>query len=229
MPSILITGANRGIGLEFARQYHALGWQVVACCRNPAVSDALTQLSKTGSLTVEQLDVADLESIDRLAAHLGDISLDLLINNAGVFTDTGAPFGQFNYDNWLRNFQVNTIGPAKMVETFYPHLLRGAHRKVVCLSSQMASISAAGRDGAYSYRASKAGLNGVMATMARELVDPMIHFYLFHPGWVATDMGGAEAPVKPVESVTQMRQQIETRNPEGGALFLTYNGTELRW
>lgn len=229
MPSILITGANRGIGLEFTRQYHALGWQVIACCRNPAASDALTQLSKTGSLTVEQLDVADLESIDRLATRLGDISLDLLINNAGVFTDTGAPFGQFNYDNWLRNFQVNTIGPAKMVEIFYPHLLRGTQRKVVCLSSQMASISAAGRDGAYSYRASKAGLNGVMATMARELVDPMIHFYLFHPGWVATDMGGAEAPVKPVESVTQMRQQIETRNPEGGALFLTYNGTELRW
>ena len=229
MPSVLITGANRGIGLEFARQYQAAGWQVIACCRNPAAADDLAALTQSGSLSIEQVDVADLTSIDKLATALADISLDLLINNAGIFTDTGAPFGQFNYDDWLRNFQVNTIGPAKMVEAFYPHLLRGDLRKVACLSSQMASISAAGRDGAYSYRASKAGLNGTMATLARELVDPLFHFYLFHPGWVATDMGGAEAPVKPRESVTKIREQIQTRNPEGGALFLTYAGTELHW
>jgi len=229
MPSVLITGANRGIGLEFARQYQAAGWQVIACCRNPAAADKLTALAESGSLSIKQLDVADLASIDKLAAELTDLSLDLLINNAGIFTDIGAPFGQFNYDDWLRNFQVNTIGPTKMVEAFYPHLLRGDLHKVACLSSQMASISAAGRDGAYSYRASKAGLNGAMATLARELVEPMFHFYLFHPGWVATDMGGAEAPVKPRESVNKMRGQIETRNPEGGALFLTYEGTELHW
>ncbi|HAC33210.1 MAG TPA: short-chain dehydrogenase, partial [Gammaproteobacteria bacterium] len=139
------------------------------------------------------------------------------------------PFGQFDYDDWITSFKVNAIGPTKLVEALYPNLVKGRLRKVVCLSSQMASISAAGRDGAYSYRASKAALNGAMATLARELVDPMIHFYLFHPGWVATDMGGSEAPIKPAESVAQMRQQIEQKNPQGGALFLNYTGTELHW
>ncbi len=229
MPSVLITGANRGIGLEFVRQYCDLGWQVTACCRNPDNSEALQALTASGQLTIEQLDVTDLAGIEQLASKLKDQPLDLLINNAGIFTDPGAPFGQFNYADWQRNFAVNTIGPAKMVEAFYPHLLSGELRKVACLSSQMASITAAGRDGAYSYRASKAALNGAMATLARELIEPMIHFYLFHPGWVATDMGGAEAPVKPRDSVSQMRKQIEQRNPEGGALFLTYNGTELHW
>lgn len=229
MPAVLITGANRGIGLEFTRQYLQQGWRVFACCRNPAAATELAKIAGDEALEVVQMDVTELESIDRVAAELKDIALDMLINNAGIFTDQGAPFGAFNYDNWLTNFKVNTIGPTRLVEALYPNLLKGRQRKVVCLSSQMASISAAGRDGAYSYRASKAALNGAMATLARELVDPMIHFYLFHPGWVATDMGGSEAPIKPVESVSQMRQQIENKTPEGGALFLNYNGSELHW
>ncbi len=229
MPAVLITGANRGIGLEFTRQYLQQGWRVFACCRNPAAATELTKFANDEALEVVQMDVADLDSIDRVAAELKDIALDMLINNAGIFADQGAPFGQFNYSDWLTSFKVNTIGPTKLVEVLYPNLLKGRLRKVVCLSSQMASISAAGRDGAYSYRASKAALNGAMATLARELIDPMIHFYLFHPGWVATDMGGSEAPLKAAESVTEMRRQIEKHTPEGGALFLTYNGTELHW
>lgn len=229
MPAVLITGANRGIGLEFTRQYLQQGWRVFACCRDSATATDLAKIASDEALEVVQMDVTDLDSIDRVAAELKDIALDMLINNAGVFADQGAPFGQFDYDDWITSFKVNAIGPTKLVEALYPNLVKGRLRKVVCLSSQMASISAAGRDGAYSYRASKAALNGAMATLARELVDPMIHFYLFHPGWVATDMGGSEAPIKPAESVAQMRQQIEQKNPQGGALFLNYTGTELHW
>lgn len=139
MATVLVTGANRGLGLEFCRQYAAEGWDVLACCRHPEKAGQLTVLA---NVRVLELDVGDFADIDRLAKELKDTAIDVLINNAGVYGDSsGHGFGQLDYAAWTRTLQINTQAPVKMAEAFLPHLQRGKHKRLVSVSSQMGSIA----------------------------------------------------------------------------------------
>ncbi|HEV7930050.1 MAG TPA: SDR family NAD(P)-dependent oxidoreductase, partial [Nitrosospira sp.] len=159
MKTTLITGANRGIGLEFTRQFAADGWRVLACARRPDKSDALNTLAAQhpGQISVHRLDVVDHPGIDQLASSLADQPIDLLCNNAGVYTDPhGGALNNSDYDAWTRAFLINTMATLKMVRAFRPHIVRSDQKTVVTISSKMGSIADNDSGGSYMYRSSKA-------------------------------------------------------------------------
>ena len=169
MPTVLVTGASRGLGLEFTRQYAAAGWQVIACARDPAAAADLRAVADgaAGRVAVQRLDVADHASIDRLSATLADARIDVLVNSAGTmgngnFAAQGLAFGAFgtsDYDDWQRVFRLNVMGPMKMAEAFVQQVARSEQRKVVTLTSILGSIARNTRGSLYAYRASKAAVN----------------------------------------------------------------------
>lgn len=229
MNTVLITGSNRGIGLEFCRQYLQDGWRVYATCRLPDAATELQSLAReSANISLHQLDLRDWSAIDRLAVELADIKLDILLNNAGIFTDQQRPFGDFDFTAWETSFRVNTIAPVKMAEAFFAPLIRGDEKKLVNISSTMGSISQGG-GGACSYRASKAALNAAMNCLSREFTQQGIQLYLFHPGWVATDMGTSAATLSPAQSAKEMRRVIATVTPKPGRTFINHLGQELPW
>ena len=188
MPTLLITGANRGLGLEFCRQYAAEGWQVLACCRNP---ETATELANMPNVRVFSLDVADFAQIDKLAAQLQDTAIDVLINNAGIYGDSDKHrFGQLDYAAWMQTLTINTQAPVKMAEAFLPALNRGHKKLVVSISSLMGSIADNSSGGSLLYRSSKAALNAAMKSLAIDLEGQGIGVLVLHPGWVKTDMVG---------------------------------------
>ena len=227
MATVLITGANRGLGLEFCRQYAAEGWQVLACCRNP---ETVGQLADIPNVRVFPLDVSDFSQIDKLAAQLQDTAIDVLINNAGIYGDSDQRgLGQLDYAAWTKTLTINTQAPVKMAEAFLPNLQRGDKKRLVSISSQMGSIADNGSGGSILYRSSKAALNAAMKSVAIDLEDQGIGVLVVHPGWVKTDMGGPNALIDAQESVTGMRQVIArfTLAQSGG--FLKYDGSTLPW
>jgi NAD(P)-dependent dehydrogenase (short-subunit alcohol dehydrogenase family) len=231
MQTILITGANRGIGLEFCRQYAEAGWQVIATCRQPAQAEALNELSSQyANLQVHALDVADFLRITALSQALADIDIDVLLNNAGIYPDSAeSGFGQLNYQHWARAFWVNSIAPAKLAEAFLPNLQRSRKKLLVSISSLMGSIADNTSGGSLLYRSSKAALNATMKTLAIELQSYGIGVLILHPGWVKTDMGGQNALIEASESVTGMRQCIDGFIPAQSGSFLKYDGKPLPW
>lgn len=232
MKTTLITGANRGIGLEFARQYAADGWNVLACTRHPEKSDALNNLAAEypGQLQIMQLDVADHEQIEALSMKLADAAIDLLINNAGIYSDTDTKgFGHTDYDEWARVFRINTMAPLKMAESFSAQLTRSGLKTLVTLSSIMGSVSETSSGGIYLYRSSKAAVNMVVKTLAIDLKTNGITAIVFHPGWVQTDMGGQHAAITTGQSVSGMRQVISTLKLSDSGKFLDYTGREIPW
>lgn len=229
MKSVLVTGSNRGLGLEFCRQYLAEGWRVYATCRAPDQAQELQKLrGRSANISLHPLDVGNRATIDQLAGQLPDIPLDLLINNAGVSVGDQLPFGSFAFDDWETVFRINTIGPVKMAEAFLEHLTRGTEKKLVNLSSMMGSITLGG-GGACPYRASKAALNAAMNCLSGEFSSRGIAVYLLHPGWVATDMGTAAAPLSPRQSVANMRNVIASTTPGPGGRFFDHLGGKLPW
>lgn len=238
MPTVLITGASRGLGLEFVRQYSAAGWQVLAGCRTPDTARDLAALAaaSSGRITVHALDVEDHASIDRLATTLATVPLDLLLNNAGS-VGTPAPgesrspsgFGQSRYDDWLTMFRVNVMGPMKMAEAFASHLEAGPGGTIATLSSMLGSMTQNATGGVYAYRATKAGVNAVMKSMSIDLAPRGITVVTLHPGWVRTDMGGPTAPLDVDTSVAQMRATIAALTPETTGRFLLHDGTPIPW
>lgn len=226
MPSVLITGSNRGLGLEFARQYAADGWRVYACCRSPEAATELNALA-SDSLSVHALDVSDFGAIAALAEELGDVAIDVLLNNAGVFGD-GASFGALNYETWRRTLEINTLAPLRMAECFVEHVSRSEARKIVNVTSKMGSITDNTSGGRYAYRSSKAALNMATHSLALDLGSRAIAVVL-HPGWVATDMGGPGAPLQPPEAVRSMREVIEGLSDENSGEFFNYDGETLPW
>jgi len=232
MPNVLITGANRGIGLEFAKQYAEAGWRVFACCRRPAQAEALQALAAQQSdlLSLHALDVAAFKHIDQLAAELGDQAIDLLINNAGVYPDSQRRgFGDVDYAAWMQAFQVNTMAPLKMTEAFVEAVARSQHKKIVNLTSKMGSIGDNTSGGAYLYRSSKAALNMVTKSLAMDLTSRGIVTAVLHPGWVHTDMGGPNALITTQQSVAGLRRVIEALTPESSGGFYAYDGKEIPW
>ena len=203
MPSVLITGANRGLGLEFARQYSADGWQVYAACRDPASASELRQLADAGdgNLRILALNVADPASVRAAAAELDGRAIDLLLNNAGVGGTRGQTIGNIDYEAWAKVLDVNTMGPVRVSEAFVDHVARSERKLIVTLTSGMGSIADNTSGGSIAYRSSKAAVNMVMRSLAIDLAPRGITCVVVNPGWVQTDMGGPNATLTPSESV----------------------------
>ncbi|MCH8035940.1 MAG: SDR family oxidoreductase [Proteobacteria bacterium] len=230
MPTVLITGANRGIGLALARGYAAEGWRVHACCRHPDKARDLKTL-KEGSgdrVAIHRLDVTDGLKVANLSRELAGEAIDVLINNAGVGGPRGG-FGETDFDRWQPVFAVNTFAPLRMAERFVEQVARGERKLIVNISSKMGSIGANVSGDSIIYRASKAALNQVSKCLSVALAPRGITVILFHPGWVSTDMGGSEAPVAPEDSAAGMRAVIAGVTAEDNGRFFNYDGEELPW
>lgn len=235
MPTVLVTGANRGLGLEFARQYLAEGWRVIALCRNPEQATDLRGLAGEDTLAIHEVDVSNFEAIDAVAERIRDVPIDLLINNAGLFgpkrttdDDLRQTFGHMDYDIWSDLLRVNTMAPLKMAEALADNVLAGDQKKIITITSTLGSI-AEGDPGYYAYRTSKAAVNMAMATLARDLAPKGVTVLVLNPGWVATDMGGAGAALSPEQSITKLRKIIESAPvaPEGA--FIDHDGRAVPW
>ncbi|MCB9947683.1 MAG: SDR family oxidoreductase [Rhodospirillaceae bacterium] len=227
MPSVLITGSGRGIGVELARQYAAADWTVYATLRNTDRAAAL--LAIQGDVKVLELDVADPESITTLAGRMAGTPIDLLINNAGIYGPRGLGLGGLSYGDWEQVLAVNTLGPVRMVEAFLEHLRAGEQKKIAAITSKMGSIAENTSGANYIYRSSKAALNATMKSVALDLKGEGFSVAIIHPGWVRTDMGGPNALIEPRQSVQGMRRVIEAATPATTGRFYNYDGTEIPW
>jgi NAD(P)-dependent dehydrogenase (short-subunit alcohol dehydrogenase family) len=231
MPAVSITGANRGIGLEFARQYAANGWDVFASCRNPMAAKELATLARSsgGKLTVLGIDVTDGESVRSAARQLGNEAIDLLINNAGISGVPGQRTGHIDYENWAQVLDVNTMGPLRVIEAFVEHIVRGERRLIVTITSGMGSLADNTSGGSIAYRTSKAAVNMAMRSVAAELAQRGITCVVVNPGWVKTRMGGAGAPLPVQDSVAAMRRLFDRLRPGDSGKFFSYDGGEHPW
>ena len=224
MTTVLITGANRGIGLVFARQYSVDGATVIATCRNPEKAEKLVALG----VQVEQLDVADPASASALAVKLKAAPIDILIANAGYYGPERQDADDADWDGFLETFRVNSLGPLLVAQALKLNLLAGTDKKLVVLTSKMGSI-ADSSGGHLAYRASKAALNMIAHNLALEWKRHGIKVAILHPGWVKTDMGGSSAPVSTAESVAEMMNRIAELWPGSSGHFLDYQGKEIGW
>ena len=230
MSTILITGANRGIGLEFCRQYAQQGWNVLACCRQPEQAVELNQLANSMSIEVYKIDVTNIKGIDELANKLNKQTIDLVIANAGVYGDSsGYGLGNLNYENWIKTLETNVLGAVKVIEALLPNLRLSSEPRIAVLSSQMGSIDDNGSGGSILYRSSKAALNATMKSIAIDLKSEGIGVLIFHPGWVQTDMGGEHALIDTTASVAGMIKQISRFNIQNTGQFIKYDGSQLPW
>lgn len=237
--SVLITGANRGLGLELTRQYSAEGWRVYACARRPEAAGELTDLAAVsgGRVTLHAMDLLDHASIERVARELDGAAIDVLLNVAGTmgrvdFAREGVgamPLGATDYEDFLETLRVNVLAPLKVIECFVSHVERGAQKKIVTLSSIVGSIASNGSGGLYSYRASKAAVNALMKSLAIDLGKRGIIALPMHPGWVRTDMGGPRAPLDAPTSCAGLRRVIAGLTAADAGRFLQYDGQELPW
>ncbi len=234
MPSVLITGASRGLGLEFARQYAADGWRVLATCRNPDGAASLSLLSKNhpGLVTVERMDVTDHAQIDAVAARMADQSIDVLINNAGIASAEFARqmFGGLDYAGWLDMLRTNTFGPVKVSEAFLTHVASSEQKKIVAISSTVGSLVEMHHP-VYPYATSKTALNKALALMAAQLHERGIIVASLCPGHAKTDMGllAEGASVEVNDSVAGMRSVIAGLTLDKSGCFTRYNGATIAW
>src|SRR5262245_44243171 len=208
MASILVTGANRGLGLEFVRQYAADGWRVFACARRPDEAKELRALADgaRGRVSLHRLEVADFSQIEALARELKAEAIDVLLNNAGVYGPNKMFFGQIDYKAWAEIFVINTMAPLRMAECFIENVVRSERKIIASISSTMGSIARNAEGRHYLYRSSKAALNMVMKSLSIDLRPRGVIAVAICPGWVQTDMGGANAPLKPEQSIIGMRR-----------------------
>lgn len=231
MPVTLITGANRGLGLEFARQYLADGWQVYAACRDPASASELRRLAQDsgGKLRILAMDVTDPRSIRAAATELEGQAIDLLLNNAGIIGPRGQAIGNIDYDAWAEVLAVNTMGPMRVSEAFVEHVANSDRKLIVTLTSGMGSIADNTSGGSIVYRSSKAAVNMVMRSLAIDLAPRGIICVVVNPGWVRTDMGGPNATVEASESIGALKRLIATLGPQHSGKFFNHTGREYPW
>jgi len=228
--NVVITGANRGIGLALASLYAERGDTVFACCRNPGAATALRASAEATPLTVLPLDVRDAASVAGLARALGDAHVDILINNAGV---SGGPLEEqtakrMDFAAWADAFDVNAMGPVRVMQALLPALKRAAQPKVMSITSQLGAISL-DLALAFGYSASKAALNKFMRLAAGELSRDGIAVGVIHPGWVKTDMGGAGAQITPAESAAGIAGVIDRLSLDNTGGFWKWNGSAHDW
>ena len=229
--TVLVTGANRGLGLEFARQYAEDGWRVFAACRAPDSARELKALESRHAdrLSVLALDVMDGAAVKAAAGRLRNEAIDLLLNNAGVGSPPGQKIGSFDYAAWLRVLDANVLGPARMVESFVESVAKSRDKRIVTVTSLMGSIADNSSGGSYAYRSSKAAVNAAMKSFAIDLAPRGITCAVVHPGWVRTDMGGAGGKLSAAESVGALRSLIDSLKREDSGKFFNYDGKPLPW
>jgi NAD(P)-dependent dehydrogenase (short-subunit alcohol dehydrogenase family) len=225
MPTVFISGANRGLGLEFARQYLRDGWRVIATSRSLEKAGALRALGS--GVAVHALDVTDFAAVSALARALDGESIDVLIANAGIVGPRNMTAGSIDAKGWGEAFLVNTMAPLALAGAFHAQVARSAQRKAVAISSRMGSIAANNEGGMYAYRSSKAALNAAWHSFALDHRD--IIATVLHPGWVRTDMGGKSAPLAPEESVGGLRRVIASLEEADSGGFIGYDGQAIPW
>lgn len=228
MTTVLITGANRGIGLALARQYATDGAEVIACCRDPARADALDKLamSSRGRVRIMPLDVADEASIASLKGALGEQPIDILINNAGI---NGLSEDRIEPEGWMTTMRVNALGPMLIAQTLRDNLRHSSEKKLVAITSIMGSTRTAGGR-RYAYRASKAALNNGMRGLSRDWAGDGILVGLLNPGWVQTEMvSGQAAYTSPEECARGLIRRIAELTPATSGVFQDYRGVVSRW
>ena len=225
---VLITGANRGIGLEFCEQYVADGWNVIACCRKPADASELSKLAlQHNNLQIVSLNVSNFAQIDALALQLKDEKIDVLINSAGVYAR--GKFGDINYDEWAESFKINSMALLKMAEAFVAHVAKSQLKKMAVLTSKMGSIDDNTSGESYIYRSSKTAVNMVMKNLSIDLKPYGISVVTLHPGWVQTDMGGPNGLINVQTSVAGLIKVINDLSLEKTGQFVDYEGKAINW
>jgi NAD(P)-dependent dehydrogenase (short-subunit alcohol dehydrogenase family) len=232
MPTILITGTNRGIGLELTQQYAADGWRIYACCRNPETADALNALAaeSDGKVTVHKLDTCNDEQRRALAAELAGIPIDILFNNAGMYGNWDyQSFGSSDRNEWLNTLDANVIAPMQMMETFADNVAASEQKLIANMSSKMGSMQDNGSGGSYIYRSSKAALNAVCVSAAKNLAPRGIKVAVLHPGWVRTDMGGENGELSVEESASALRRNLASMTDEDSGRFMDIDGSTIPW
>jgi len=235
MPAVLITGANRGIGLEHARQYAEQSWDVDATARRPDAADALLALrdQHPQQISVHALDVTDHAAVDALAKQLQDVRIDVLLNNAGTFGPQGAPAGMayqsltnMDFDIWRTMLEVNLLGAFKVAVAFHDHVAASDMKLIVNMSSGLASIEH-NQGSSYAYRSSKAGLNMLTKGMGAEWTDVTV--ISMAPGWCKTDLGGEDAVVETADSVRDQQALFPALTRADSGRFVDVNGDSVPW
>lgn len=231
MPSILITGTNRGIGLELCKLYADKQWQVHACCRSPARATELNAVAaKYPNLQIHTLDINDNEQRHALADKLQQKPIDILFNNAGVYGNWDhQSFGQTDTSEWLYALQTNVIASMKMMETFKPHVAASDKRIIVNMSSKMGSMADNGSGGSYIYRSCKAAVNAITVSAARDLAREGITVIAQHPGWVRTDMGGPHGEISATTCANNIDYILEQLSIEDSGRFIDIDGSSIPW
>lgn len=227
---VVITGANRGLGLEFCRQYLAGGARVYACCRAPEKATALLELKQSHgeALDIVPLDVSNPVMLANLP-YVIEEPIDILINNAGIYGPGGLSFGEYKVGDWVEVLKINTIAPMMVTQTLAEKVAASNEKKIVLLSSKMGSIADNQKGKSYIYRSSKAALNAVGKTLAIDLSGQGVKIAVVHPGWVQTDMGGANALIDVKTSVTGLCEVIENLSETNSGSFFSYDGTLIPW
>lgn len=231
MHSILITGSNRGLGLEWVRQYASGNWRVYATCRYPEQADDLKIVARNHqNVSLHAMDVTNMDQLSAVADAVQE-PIDILVNNAGVYHERWGkdPLGQINYADWQHTFDVNTLGPMRVCEQFTRNVANSQYRLVVTITSHMGSIADITSANDYAYRSSKAALNAAMKGLAVDLARRSVGVLLLHPGWVRTRMGGDSAPLSEKQSVLGMRRIIAGFNMTLSGHFFRYDGSEIPW
>lgn len=220
----LVTGSNRGLGLEFVKQLSARGDVVIGTVRD--VAKAREEGDHAASLV--PLELTDAGSIDALPEHLGDRAVDVLINNAGVGSDTNT-LSKVRMDELQRVFAINSFAPILVTKAVLPNLKKGSRKLVVNVSSQLGSITNNSGGSSYAYRGSKAAINMLTVSLHNELKGEGFSCVVVHPGWVQTDMGGPNAPLKPEQSVASLIKLIDKLSTTDSGKFFNYDGSILPW
>jgi len=226
MKTVLITGANRGIGLSLAKHYLTQGWRVHATYRSEKSSQPLLDL-EGDNLICHPLDVTDYQGLSEFANALP--AIDLLINNAGYYGPKGYGFGNTDVNEWRKVFEINTIAPLKLVEALFPNLQKGNLKKIACLSSKVGSMTENTSGGGYIYRSSKAALNSVVKSLSNDLTAEGFTVLALHPGWVQTEMGGPNALIDTATSARGLAEVIEQSDQTRSGQFINYDGSALPW
>ena len=229
--TILITGSNRGIGLELVRTFVDRNWHVLACCRRPHQAVELSAIAEEsgGRVAIHPLDVADSEQIRSLVETCGDRSIDILFNNAGIAGPSPQRFGPIDTGEWLETLRINTLAPYHMAVAFVEQVARSRRRIIATIGSQLGSIADNTSGGRYAYRTSKAAVHMVMKGLAVDLADRRITSVALHPGWVKTNIGGPQAPVSPAESAAGLYRVLATLTPEDSGKLWSWDGSQLPW
>ena len=226
MPTVMITGAARGLGLEFTKLYAARGWKVRACARKP---DGLKGIK--GDVQHHPLEVTDYKAVKALSHKLEGEAIDILICNAGVGgsrDSTAQDLGSLDPAEWRRIFEINTLAPLMMAEAFADHVARSRQKKLIAITSILGSL-VNNNGGRYFYRASKTALNMEWSCLAMDLAAKGVICVALHPGWVQTDMGGSGAPLTIDQSVPAMVKTIDGFTAQHNGRYIQYDGTELSW